>query len=43
MVFREKWKNIAKAPSLEEQTAQTGRVWDKYVKALERDYNSGRK
>ena len=40
MVFKEKWKNIAKVPSIEEQTKQTNKVWDKYVKALEKDYNS---
>jgi len=40
MVFKEKWKNIAKVPSTEEQTKQTDKVWDKYVKALEKDYNS---
>jgi hypothetical protein len=40
MVFKEKWKNIAKVPSIEEQTKQTDKVWDKYVKALEKDYNS---
>ena len=40
MVFKEKWK-ILKTPTLEEQTNQTSRVWDKYVEALEEDYKSG--
>jgi hypothetical protein len=39
MVFREKWKNIAKIPSIEEQVKQTNEVWDKYVAALEKDYS----
>jgi len=42
MVFREKWKNIAKVPSIEEQMRNTNEVWDKYVAALEKDYNSER-
>lgn len=40
MVFREKWKAMAKIPTIEEQTTQTNRVWDKYVAALEKDYSS---
>ena len=43
MVFREKWKNIAKVPSIEEQMRNTNEVWDKYVAALEKDYNSERR
>ena len=43
MVFREKWKNIAKVPSIEEQMRDTNEVWDKYVAALEKDYNSERR
>jgi hypothetical protein len=43
MVFREKWKEIAKVPTLEEQSKQTNKVWDLYVAALEKDYNSGKK
>ena len=37
MVFREKWK-VDSPPSLEEQIEGTGKVWDKYVAALEKDY-----
>jgi len=40
MVFREKWKNIERVPSVKEQTEQTGRVWDMFAAALESDYNS---
>ena len=40
MVFKEKWKKIAKVPTLEEQARQTSDVWDKYVRALERDFAS---
>jgi len=40
MVFKEKWKSIAKVPSIKEQLMATNEVWDKYVIALERDYNS---
>jgi hypothetical protein len=43
MVFKEKWKNIAKVPTLGEQAKQTSDVWDKYVRALERDYASKKK
>jgi hypothetical protein len=43
MVFKEKWKNIAKVPSLEEQVKHTNEVWDKYVAALEKDNNSERR
>ena len=40
MVFKEKWKNVAKIPSIEEQTKQSNKSWDKFVEALEKDYNS---
>jgi len=40
MVFKERWKNIANVPTLEEQIEQTSTTWDKYVQALEADYNS---
>ncbi len=40
MFFKEKWKNIAKIPSIKEQVNGTNEVWDKYVAALEKDYNS---
>ena len=40
MLFKEKWKDIAKIPSIEEQVKNTNEVWDKYVAALEKDYNS---
>ncbi len=40
MVFKEKWKSIAKVPSIAEQVKSTSEVWDKYVAALERDYSS---
>jgi hypothetical protein len=40
MVFKEKWKNIAKVPSLEERLRRTNEDWDKYVAALEKDYDS---
>ncbi len=43
MVFKEKWKEIAKIPSKEEQVEQTNRVWDKYAAALEKDYISGKR
>ncbi len=39
MVFKEKWK-IANPPSLEEQARQTSEVWDKYARALEKEYRS---
>jgi hypothetical protein len=41
MVFKEKWK-IEKPPTLEEQTRQTSEVWDKYVRALEKEYRASR-
>ncbi len=40
MVFKEKWKDIAKIPSKQEQVDQTSEVWDKYVAALEKEYGS---
>ena len=43
MLFKEKWKDIAKIPSIEEQVKNTNEVWDKYVAALEKDYNSGKR
>ena len=41
MVFKETWKNIAQVPSLQEQISSTNRVWDKYVSALEQEYQAG--
>jgi hypothetical protein len=41
MVFKEKWK-ISNPPSKDWQVQHTSGVWDKYVAALERDYNSGK-
>jgi hypothetical protein len=43
MVFKEKWKAVARVPSIEEQTRSTSEAWDRYVVALEKDYNSERK
>jgi hypothetical protein len=43
MVFREKWKKIERVPSIEEQIEHTDRAWDKFVVALEGDYNSEKK
>ena len=43
MVFKEKWKNIAKVPTIDEQLKSTNKAWDQYVEALENDYNSPRK
>ena len=43
MVFKEKWKNIAKPPTIEEQIEHTHKVWDKYIAALEKDYKSRKK
>jgi hypothetical protein len=39
MVFKETWK-VDPVPSIEEQIESTGKVWDKYVQALESEYNS---
>ncbi len=39
MVFKEKWKRIAKIPSIKEQIAQTEKVWNKYAAALKQDYS----
>jgi len=39
MVFKEKWKK-AEIPTIGEQEKDTGIVWDKYVAALESDYNA---
>ena len=43
MVFKEKWKDIARIPSIEEQIRSTNEVWDKYVAALEKEYKSRKK
>ena len=43
MVFKEKWKDITKIPSIEEQIRSTNEVWDKYVAALEKEYKSRKK
>jgi hypothetical protein len=43
MLFREKWKNIVKIPSVKEQIDNTDKVWDQYVAALEREYSSRKK
>jgi len=40
MVFKEKWKTET-IPTIEEQVESTNKVWDQYVAALEKDYNSG--
>ncbi len=40
MVFKEKWKNIAKIPSIKEQARHTNEIWDKYVAALEKDHSN---
>jgi hypothetical protein len=39
MVFKEKWRDISPIPSIQEQLDGTNRVWDKYVQALEKEYN----
>ncbi len=39
MVFRDKWKDIAKPPSKEENAKHTSEVWDKYKAALEKEYS----
>ena len=41
MTFKAKYK-IANAPTKEEDTKQTNKVWDKYIIALERDYARSR-
>jgi hypothetical protein len=43
MVFKETWKDIAEIPSIEEQISGTNRVWDLYVAALEKEYQSNTK
>lgn len=43
MVFKEKWKNIAEIPSIEEQIRSTNEVWDKYIAAQEKEYKSRKK
>jgi hypothetical protein len=40
MIFKEKWKDIAKIPSVKEQIDSTEKVWNKYVAELEKEYNS---
>lgn len=40
MVFKDKWKNIARVPLAEESVKRTNEVWDKYVASLEKEYNS---
>ncbi|HXQ91732.1 MAG TPA: hypothetical protein VN739_01905 [Nitrososphaerales archaeon] len=39
MVFKEKWKTVT-IPTIEEQVESTDKVWDQYVSALEKEYNS---
>ena len=41
MTFKAKYK-IANAPTSEEDTKQTNRVWDRYTAALEKDYARSR-
>jgi len=41
MVFKESWKTES-VPSIEEQIQSTGKVWDQYVAALEKDYESSK-
>jgi len=43
MVFKERWKDIAKIPSIEEQIRSTNEVWDKYIASLEKEYKSRNK
>jgi hypothetical protein len=38
MTFKEKWKDIAKIPSIKEQRDGTEEFWDKLVSALEKDF-----
>lgn len=40
MVFKETWKDIAKIPTIKEQTDGSDRAWDKFVSALEKDYKA---
>ncbi|MDG6925101.1 MAG: hypothetical protein JRN09_00965 [Nitrososphaerota archaeon] len=40
MVFKETWKDIAKIPTIKEQTDGTSRFWDQLIAALEKDYKS---
>jgi hypothetical protein len=39
MIFREKWK-ISNPPTKAWQVQHTNDIWDKYIAALERDFNS---
>jgi hypothetical protein len=41
MVFKEDWK-IEPVPTIEEQAESTSKVWDKYVQALENEYNASK-
>ena len=43
MTFREKWKKIARIPTIEEQVRSSNKVWEKYAVALEQDYRSRKK
>ncbi len=40
MVFKERWKRIAKIPSIKEQITNTEKVWNKYAAALKKDYSN---
>jgi hypothetical protein len=40
MVFKETWKDIAKIPTIEEQTDGTNKAWDQFIAALESDYKA---
>jgi hypothetical protein len=41
MVFKETWKDIAKIPTIKEQTDGTNKSWDQFIAALEKDYKAG--
>lgn len=43
MVFKERWKKIARVPTIKEQIQQTSEIWDKYVAALEAEYSGMKK
>ncbi|MDA4112743.1 MAG: hypothetical protein OK474_01730 [Thaumarchaeota archaeon] len=40
MVFKETWKDIAKIPTIREQTDGTNKAWDQFIAALEKDYKA---
>jgi hypothetical protein len=40
MVFKETWKDIAKIPTIKEQTDSTNKSWDQFIAALEKDYEA---